>query len=237
MGRRVIDLSGKEFGQLRPLRPAGHTKTGGTVWLCDCACGAQTMVPSYRLRNGSTLSCGCLRVNLNHYRSRTHGHSLRDGKDRARLSPEYIAWMGMKRRCRDPGRKYHGGRGIKVYERWLNSFEGFLAYTGRKPSPDHSLDRYPDPDGDYRPGNVRWATRSQQQNNRRSNRIIEFRGERKTVANWARYVGIKEVTLHDRIRRGWPLERALTEETLTPREAARFASQAAARMARARSVK
>lgn len=74
----------------------------------------------------------------------------------------------MKRRCNNPNHrhyKYYGGRGIRVCERWLHSYENFLADVGRKPSPQHSLDRYPDPDGNYQPSNVRWATRKQQSNN------------------------------------------------------------------------
>jgi hypothetical protein len=85
-------------------------------------------------------------------------------------NPTYQAWLNMKKRCTKPNCKdweYYGGRGIKVCERWLHSFENFLEDVGERPE-GRSLDRYPNNDGNYEPGNVRWATRSEQMSNRRS---------------------------------------------------------------------
>jgi hypothetical protein len=96
----------------------------------------------------------------------THGESA------TRASPEYRAWCNIKARCLNPGNKdypTYGGRGITVYARWRDSYQAFLADVGRRPSPRHSVDRI-DVNGNYEPGNVRWATRKEQANNRRTTR-------------------------------------------------------------------
>lgn len=132
---------------------------------------------------------------------RTHG---RTG------SPEYIAWDGMIQRCSNPNNrrwKDYGGRGIKVCERWRR-FENFFADMGERPE-GKSLDRYPDNDGNYEPGNCRWATPKQQQNNTRAVRIIEHEGMRGTVTEMAIRNGIKPHTLTCRLLRGWGVEDAL----------------------------
>jgi hypothetical protein len=165
MGRRV-DLTGQEFGRLRALRPTGRSKGKRVIWLCACACGAQAMVQTDRLKGGATRSCGCLRANLARSRFRTHGHAI------GRPSPEYITWTEMKARCGNPnniGFKYYGGRGIRVCDEWLASFEAFYVHVGPRPSPKHSIDRI-DVNGDYRAGNVRWATAKEQASNKRPRR-------------------------------------------------------------------
>lgn len=103
----------------------------------------------------------------------------------------------------------YGGRGIKVCTRWQKSFEAFLEDVGNRPSPDHSLDRYPDNDGDYEPGNVRWATATEQNRNRRSSRFFTLNDERLTLTEWAARVGVSKQALRFRIKK-WGLERALT---------------------------
>jgi predicted DNA-binding transcriptional regulator AlpA len=124
----------------------------------------------------------------------------------------------MKARCTcptNPAFKDYGGRGIKVCERWLNSFENFLADMGERPSHLHSLDRWPDNDGDYEPGNCRWATAREQALNRRqrgenaSARRISFGGETHTIREWSKITGIKWATIWDRLQHGQPPERAL----------------------------
>jgi hypothetical protein len=142
---------------------------------------------------------------------RTAGKGARHGYSYA---AEYRAWQTMRLRCTVPtNSRYadYGGRGIKVCERWLNSVEAFIADMGPKPSPKHELDRYPDNDGNYEPGNCRWATRSENDRNRRSNRMIECDGEALTLAAWAELSGVNAVTIADRIDRGWPAERAVFE--------------------------
>jgi hypothetical protein len=124
-------------------------------------------------------------------------------------TPEYRAWKNAISRCTRTGDQRwasYGGRGIRVCERWLKSFESFLADVGPRPSGAHSLDRVEN-DGDYEPGNVRWATRVEQQNNLRVNRRVSFQGKEMTLTEAARLAGIKENTVWTRIERGWPEER------------------------------
>src|SRR5437879_3420126 len=117
----------------------------------------------------------------------THGHSRN-----RQLTPEYRAWQAMKTRCLNPNSKvykHYGGRGIRIYDPWIDSFESFFAYVGRKPSPKHSLDRI-NGDGDYRPGNVRWATQREQTSHTRQNRLITYRGRTFPIIEWARRLKI-----------------------------------------------
>lgn len=116
----------------------------------------------------------------------------------------------MKARCDYPhlySNRNHGGRGIKVCDRW-RSYDNFLADMGQKPSPDHSIDRI-DNDGDYKPGNCRWATRKEQSNNTRSNSVITIGGVSKTLSQWCDESGINVITAAARIRDGWSEEDAV----------------------------
>lgn len=156
---KTIDLTGKKFGLLtvRAMLP-------GLNCLCDCDCGARGHVTQrYSVSHGLARSCGCLK-HLGYHN--THGES-RSGH----WAPEYRAWVNMNSRCYIPNYTRFanwGGRGISVCGQWRKDYAAFLAYVGRKPSADHSLDRYPNPDGNYEPGNVRWATASEQRVNRGS---------------------------------------------------------------------
>jgi len=135
---------------------------------------------------------------------------------------EYRAWSGMKVRCFNPAFKdwhLYGGRGITVCDAWRDSFEEFFRTVGPRPSSTHSLDRYPNPNGNYEPGNVRWATPKEQANNCASrNRKYELNGQSLTLSEWARRMDICRESLRDRIKTGWTIERALT----APRTEARL---------------
>jgi hypothetical protein len=136
-----------------------------------------------------------------------HGCSFRKAR-----TPEYVAWKAMRTRCTNKKQKYwhrYGGRGIKVCERW-NTFQNFLADMGPKPSPTHSLDRFPNKDGNYEPGNCRWATPLQQVRNATSNRLYTFNGETLCISEWAQRKGWTYHFLRGRLNWGWSIERALT---------------------------
>ena len=133
-----------------------------------------------------------------------HGHNTMAGK-----SPTYSSWGHMIQRCTNPNHKHwhhYGGRGISVCVRW-REFKVFLADMGECPI-GQTIDRI-NTNGNYEPGNCKWATRGEQQNNRRDNVVLEHNGVKRTVTGWAKFLGIKKITLDFRIRRGWTVQRAL----------------------------
>jgi hypothetical protein len=132
-------------------------------------------------------------------------------------SPEYRAWLHMNDRCRNPKNPAwfnYGGRGIAVYDEWRNSYKTFLVYVGRRPSSKHTIDRYPDRNGNYEPGNVRWATRSEQSRNTRRNVLITVKNQTRCLAHWAQLTGISSSTVRYRIKKGMSFKNALKQRSL-----------------------
>ncbi len=159
------DLAGRRFGGLvavRYVRCAWRSPNGRAYpkWECQCDCGRAAMVAAPKLKNGNTASCGCLQSEARATNHLIHGMSG---------TPEMWSWQHMIRRCGDPDGpewKNYGGRGIVVCDEWRISFQAFISHIGQKPSPKHSIERIEN-DGNYEPGNVRWATPAEQRANQR----------------------------------------------------------------------
>ena len=161
----AIDLTGRKFHYLTVLRFTGLRRDGGghsrRMYLVLCVCGVEKELPGIYIASGNTKSCGCKKNDPE--RCVTHGET------RGGWTSEYRAWQSMISRCHRTGSSgflKYGAKGTRVCDEWRTSYEAFLSHVGRKPTPDHSLDRI-DPYGHYEPGNVRWATPIEQMNNQR----------------------------------------------------------------------
>lgn len=207
MPKRREDLTGKRFGRLTVIKFYGHNKYGQPRWLCECDCGNTTVVTGSDIRSGATSSCGCL------WKERIMEAKVTHGMSYSNVYPEY---RNVKSRCYDENAhnyKWYGGRGIKMCDRWKDDIHEFyndvseLPHFGEK---GYTLDRI-DNDGDYEPGNVRWATPKEQSNNRRprtGDNLYEYEGEIHSLREISNMTGISYSTLNNRLLKGWEPERA-----------------------------
>lgn len=181
----AMDMTGRTFGYLTVIRQDGKNQWDQPMWLCRCRCGTEKTIRGSVLRSGHSNSCGC------------------KGRHWAWGTPAYHSWSAMIQRCTNPKHpKYqsYGARGITVCDRWME-FANFMADMGQKP-PGLTLDRI-DNDGNYELGNCRWATRREQQNNRRNTTFVETSSGAMPIAEAAREAGMTIKGIRGRIRRGW----------------------------------
>ena len=204
---KVIDLTGQKFGRLTVLYRGVNLKPRVTRWVCQCDCGKIKTVTAGNLKAGTTVSCGCYRYDI---RPRTHGMT------RTRI---YVIYNDIKMRCyQKQCRNYerYGGRGIKMCDEWLNDPSAFIkwayenGYDENAPRGACTIDRI-DVNGNYEPANCRWTDARTQANNRTNTVYLEYNGEKHSIAEWSRIVGIGRTTLRFRLQSGWSVERILTE--------------------------
>lgn len=195
-------MQGQKFGRLTVIERVENNSRNKPQWLCSCECGNTCVVSSELLKRGAVKSCGCAVKDGSH--RRTHGGCG------TRL---YQIWKNMKNRCYNPKIReyqYYGYRGITICESWLNSFESFRDWAVNNGYKDNlSIDRI-DVNGNYEPSNCRWATKTEQLNNTRRNKLLTYNGRTMTVTKWAEELGISVTTLWSRLYRyKMPISEAL----------------------------
>lgn len=202
---KSINIAGKRFGDLVAIGPVRQGSKNEWIWLFQCDCGGATECDAVHARRKG--QCGCKFREKCGIAHRKHG----DSNGRA---PEYGVWWAMIQRCEDKLNshyKYYGGRGIRVCQEWRSSYSAFLNDMGRRPSDEHSIDRYPDNNGNYEPGNCRWATPYEQSANRRNVIHVTLGDLTLSVAEWCRRLRIvASGTAYFRIRHGWTPEKAVS---------------------------
>lgn len=205
---KLIDLTGQRFGRLVVMgKAANEAETDHhAMWKCRCDCGKETAVRGTLLRRGSVKSCGCLSKEM--VRERITVHNTTHGESYTRL---YSIWADMCDRCkRSTNKSYvnYGGRGIRVCAEWedFSAFHKWALASGYRD--ELTIDRI-DNDGDYEPSNCRWADRKEQGRNRRSNRLLTYKGQTKPLIEWAEQFQIPKHTLARRLKAGWSIEKAL----------------------------
>lgn len=197
---KKVNIDGKTFGRWTVIKDAPNK--GSTRFLfCKCSCGTEREVHYGNLTSGASTSCGCL---LRDFPSNViHGQTG---------SREYVTWINMRNRCGNPNNKNYysyGGRGIKVCDRWKNSFSSFIKDMGPCPA-NFEIERVNNSKG-YSPDNCQWASRTDQANNTRNNVFITYGGQRKTISQWAAVLKMKTVTLYARLNAyGWSAQKAFT---------------------------
>jgi len=194
------DLGGMRFKRLTVLERGPNSKSNATQWFCLCDCGNVVVVIGKHLKSGHTNSCGCWKIYVN---TRHGGYNSR----------EYKAWIGMKSRCNDKhsvGYSCYGGRGIKICNKWLNSFENFLKDVGKCPT-GLTLDRINNNKG-YEPNNCRWATKEQQFANMQKSRVWVL-GENifGSMGIAAKHLGVSRSAINSwcGLNKSWPKQKKL----------------------------
>lgn len=199
----ITDLTGQVHNSWTVIGYGGKSN-GSHKWICQCECGTYKLQHGNNVTSGKSQSCGCKGI----AKQTTHGYGRRTNKK----PPEYRAYFHARDRCTDPNHKAYssyGGRGIEF--RFTN-FSDFLAAVGPRPSRYHSIERI-DNEGHYETGNLRWATKKEQQRNLRTNRMITHNGETRCMAEWAEITGIAYNLLTSRLHRKMCMSCALTIST------------------------
>lgn len=203
---KFIDLTGQKFNNLLVVKRLENAPKGRPTWLCECECGNQTIVRGSNLKNGAVKSCGCLT------------HIARNKKHGMKSTRLYSLWNAMKTRCNNPNSKaykHYGERGISVCKEWNNSFEAFRDWSFENGYTEGlSIDRIDNSKG-YCPENCRWVPWAEQCNNRKTNVVIEYKGEVHNLMQWSKILQFDYKLVHCRMKKmGWTFEKAITTPKL-----------------------
>lgn len=196
--QNVKNITGQLFGRYTAIGFVEIKPGYGALWLCRCSCENKTerIIKSGSLCSGHTKSCGCLYRETRQSSATTHGCSS---------DPIYQCHKGMMARCYDKTHvsySKYGGRGVTVHLPW-HDVEQFKKDMPPRPTPDHTLDRFPNRRGNYEPGNVRWATHTEQQRNMKSNVYITFEGQTRCLQEWSEIKGWHRSKIKNRRYAGW----------------------------------
>jgi len=190
------------------VRYHSPTKNGGSKWVVLCGCPDKTEMVVWAESFKRGVVCRKCRNEILRKKRTKHG---------GRYTPDYRVWVSMNQRCFNKNHAdypAYGGAGVTVDERWHrdnpHGFENFTADMGKRPEGVWFIHRYP-PDASYGPKTARWATREEQDNERRNSKYLTFQGKKQTYAQWGRETGIDKTTIRDRVLNGWPVERVLSK--------------------------
>lgn len=198
------DLTGQQFYRWTALRKADESKNSNQWYYCRCECGTEKIISAYKLKHGLTHSCGCYLSDSVKERMSTHAMSK---------TKIFSEWLHMRRRC-SPNVECHDryyDRGIRVSAEWDASFETFYEYVSKLEhygEPNYSLDRINN-NGNYEPGNVRWATYKTQARNTENNVYITYKGEKRLLCELVEEKGYNYQTIYGRLKRGWTGDEAI----------------------------
>jgi len=206
---KVYNLEGKRFNKLVVLNRIENDKYGNARWLCKCDCGNKAKVLGSHLRSNHTKSCGCLQ-------KESFKNIIHKSKHNMINTRIYRIWIGMKNRTNEKSKlkekyyKNYSGRNIGMCKEWKKDFITFYKWSIENGYNDKlTIDRI-DVNDNYEPNNCRWITMEEQQNNKRNNKIIEYKGEKHTLSEWNKILNYTNGLLKNRLNRGWSVERAFT---------------------------
>jgi len=200
---KSLEDVGKRFGRLTVVGIGSPDRSRSRRLVCRCDCGSVKEMRASGIRDGRSISCGCVRAERVIAAVRTHGRS------QTLTYSSYVAMLGRCYDQRNASYPSYGGRGVSVCAAWRDSLAAFVADMGERPSKGHSIDRIDNAKG-YEPGNCRWSTAVEQQSNRAVSRKITAFGLTLTLSEWGRRAGLPCQTIRQRLIAGMSPEKAIT---------------------------